>query len=53
MMKMCAIIKELRAIERYGDKTEQTIAKRMLNCLYGEQHNDTDSIKEEQNGNNI
>ena len=37
MMKMCDIIKELRAIQRYGDKSEQTIAKRMLNGLYGEQ----------------
>ena len=36
MMKMCDIIKELRALQRYGDKSEQNIAKRMLNGLYGE-----------------
>ena len=35
-MKMCDIIKELRALQRCGDKSEQTIAKRMLNNLYGE-----------------
>lgn len=36
-MKMCDIIKELRAVQKYGDKSEQTMAKRMLNNLYGEQ----------------
>ena len=39
MRKMCDIIKELREVQRHGDKSEQTIAKRMLNGLYGEQHN--------------
>lgn len=37
MRKMCDIIKVLRTIERCGDKSERTIAKRMLNGLYGEQ----------------
>lgn len=35
-MKMCDIIKELRALQRCGDKSEQTMAKRMLNNLYEE-----------------
>ena len=39
MMKMCDILKELRAVQRYGDKSEQTMANRMLNGLYGEQQN--------------
>lgn len=34
--KMCDIIKEIRSVASYGDKSDKTIAKRMLNGLYGE-----------------
>ena len=43
MMRIGDIIKELRVLQRYGDKSEQDMAKRMLNGLYGEQNYNKDN----------